>query len=136
MGVWSHEPFGNDTACDWSHELLESTDLAPIESALDAVLNAVDQYLDADLASEAIAAAEVLAKLLGQGTQTDSYTKDIDQWIIANPLYPNKILLEKGKQSLERIASPESELLELWEDSGNTDAWMASLKKLTAAIGA
>ena len=28
MGTWSHEPFGNDDACDWSYELLDSNDLS------------------------------------------------------------------------------------------------------------
>ena len=33
MGAWSHEPFGNDQACDWAAELAESTGFAIIEKA-------------------------------------------------------------------------------------------------------
>jgi len=38
MGAWSHESFGNDTACDWSYGLLETTDLSVIEATLGAVI--------------------------------------------------------------------------------------------------
>ncbi len=31
MGVWSHEPFGNDTANDWAYGLEETTDLSYVE---------------------------------------------------------------------------------------------------------
>ena len=56
MGAWSHEPFGNDTACDWSYELLETEDLSAVEAALDEVLEAGGGYLEADLGSQAVAA--------------------------------------------------------------------------------
>ena len=62
MGAWSHEPFGNDTACDWVYDLLETEDFSLIESALDAVMENGDEYLNSDVASEAIAAIEVIVK--------------------------------------------------------------------------
>lgn len=136
MGAWSHEPFGNDTACDWSYGLLESDDLSDIQATLEAVLEADDEYLEADLASEAIAAIEVLAKLLGKGTQNDSYTKDVDQWIKDHPQKPDAALLAMARKSIERIQSPGSELLELWEESEDASAWKASLQQLLAATGA
>ena len=134
MGAWSHEPFGNDTACDWGYGLIESEDLSAIESALDAVISAKGEYLEADLASEAIAAIEVLAKLLGKGTQSDSYTEGIDEWVKAHPQKPSPALLQKAKQAIARIQSPESELLELWEDGEESDAFNASLLQLLAAV--
>ena len=134
VGAWSHEPFGNDTACDWSYGLLETEDLSSIESALDAVLDNDEDYLDADLASEAIAAIEVLAKLQGKGTQIDSYTHEIDQWVKQHPQQPSLSLLSKAKKVVERIQSEDSELLELWEEAEESDAWKASLQQLAAAI--
>ena len=133
MGAWSHEPFGNDTACDWSYELLETEDLSAVEAALDEVLEADGGYLEADLGSQAIAAAEVLAKLLGRGTQSDTYTEDIDQWVQDHPQQPNGALLAKAREAIGRIQSPGSELLELWEEGGEASAWKASLQKLLAA---
>lgn len=133
MGAWSHEPFGNDTACDWSYGLLETNDLSSIEDTLGAVAEVGDDYLEADLASEALAAIEVLAKLLGRGTQTDSYTEEIDEWVKKNPLKPSAALLAKAQQAIRRIQSQDSELLELWEEAGDANAWKESLQQLASA---
>ncbi|HXA46345.1 MAG TPA: DUF4259 domain-containing protein, partial [Burkholderiaceae bacterium] len=65
MGTWSHEPFGNDTANDWAYGLEETKDMSFIESALDRVIEQSGDYLEAPEAEEAIAAIEVIAKLLG-----------------------------------------------------------------------
>jgi hypothetical protein len=134
MGVWSSEPFGNDTACDWSYELLDGAGFAAIETALDAVLVTEDAYLDADQASEAIAAVEVLAKLLGRGTQADTYTEGVDEWVKANPQRPSPELLQKARRAIGRVHSKDSELMYLWEEGSEADAWKAELEKLLLAI--
>jgi hypothetical protein len=136
MGTWSIEPFGNDTACDWSYQFLESKDLSVVEAALDAVLDANAEHLEDDSATEAIAAVEILAKVLGRGTQTDSYTEDIDEWIQAHPQHPSGELLQKAKRALTRITAPGSELLGLWEEGGDATEWLTSVKQLEAAISA
>jgi len=134
MGAWSHEPFGNDTACDWSYTLLESDDLAVIEALLDEVLSDENEYLDADMASEAVAAIEVLAKLLGKGTQSDTYTEDIVEWVKEHGERPSAALLQKAQLAIERIMSPGSELLELWEEGDDGEPWKLSLQQLLAAL--
>ncbi len=131
MGAWSHEPFGNDTACDWAYELDDATDLATIESALDAILDEELDYIDASDAEEAIAAIEVIAKLLGQGTQTDSYTERVDEWVQQVKLLPNTELVQKAKDAIAIILSEKSELVELWEDN---EDWQTSMTQLLAAI--
>ena len=72
MGTWSHEPFGNDSANDWAYGLEGLDDFSLVVEAIQNVLATGDDYLDADLAVEAIAAAEVLAKAIGRGTQSDA----------------------------------------------------------------
>lgn len=130
MGAWSHEPFGNDTACDWSYDLLEKKNLSPIEQAIDAVLEEADDP-DADVGSEALAAIEVLAKLLGRGTQTDSYTEDIDAWVAsAADVKPGAELLQKAQLAIDKILGPDSELQELWEEAEDGELWRASVLQL------
>lgn len=131
MGAWSHEPFGNDTACDWAYELDDATDLSIIESAIDAVLDEELDYIDASDAEEAIAAIEVIAKLLGQGTQTDSYTERADEWVQQVKLLPNPELIQKAKTAIGVILSEKSELVELW---GDNEDWQISMAQLMAAI--
>ncbi|WP_139851649.1 DUF4259 domain-containing protein [Acinetobacter pullicarnis] len=137
MGAWSHEPFGNDTACDWKSELEGSTDYEVIEQAFDQMIEDDDEYLDADYGSVVHAAAEVLAKVLGQGTQNESYPEGIDEWIATLTSKPSAALLQKAVVALDRLLSEESELNELWEESGEDyPLWkenIATLKEILIA---
>lgn len=134
MGAWSHEPFGNDDANDWAYELEETDDLSLIEAALDVVLDA-DGYLDAPEASCAIGAVEVIAKLLGKGTQTDAYTEKVDEWVKTVRVKPSRALLDKARRALDRIRAKDSELKDLWHEDDATE-WEASLKALHTAVSA
>ena len=136
MGAWSHEPFGNDTANDWAYGLVETGDLGYVESALDGVLEVGDDYLDASVAEEAVAAIEVFAKLLGRSTQTDSYTEKVDMWVKTTKSKPTPALRLKAKQAIQRIMSVNSELRELWEESDDGAEWKAAMTQLRAAIDA
>jgi len=132
MGAWSHEPFGNDDANDWAYELEGTEDLSHIEAALDVVLD-TDDYLEAPEASCAVAAVEVLAKLLGKGTQSDAYTEKVDEWIKTVRAKPSRALLDKARRALDRIRGKDSELRDLWHEDDATQ-WEASLQALHAAV--
>ncbi len=134
MGTWSHEPFGNDGANDWAYELEEVADLSLVEEAIDEALRNGVEYLDAGDAEIAIAAIEVIAHLLGKGTQHDTYTEKMEQWVRRVKLKPSPALLGKARQALQRVVSENSELLELWQDSEDIDAWLASIERLRKAI--
>lgn len=134
MGAWSHEPFGNDDANDWAYGLESIEDLSLIEEAIDSALEAND-YLESPEASEAIAAIEVLAKLLGKGTQRDSYTEKVDEWVESISIKPDSAVLAKANRTLERILGENSELRELWEEAG-AEEWLASIHALQNAISA
>ena len=134
MGTWSHEPFGNDTASDWAYDLEEQKDFFLVAQAIQGVLDNDEDYLDADLAVEAIAAAEVLAKALGRGTQTDAYTEKVDAWLASIKAKPSADLLSGAQAALARIMGPDSELKELWEDSEDFENWVSSIKALQTAL--
>lgn len=133
MGTWSHEPFGNDDAADWAYELEEAKDLSPVEAALDAVLEN-DGYVEAPEATCAVAAVEVIAKVLGRGTQSDAYTESVDRWVKQLRVMPSRALLIKARRALDRILGEESELKELWHE-GDADEWEASLATLRTVVG-
>jgi hypothetical protein len=134
MGTWSHESFGNDTANDWAYELEDATDFSVIEAALQVALDEGDEYLDADLAMEAIAAIEVIAKRLGKGTQSDVYTEKVDQWLETISEQPNDGLLSLAKRVLERIVADDSELKELWLESDEYELWLGNIQQLKDAL--
>ena len=134
MGTWSHESFGNDTANDWAYELEDATDFVVIEAALQVALDEGDEYLDADLAMEAIAAVEVIAKRLGKGTQSDVYTEKVDQWLETISEQPSDGLLSLAKRVLERIVADDSELKELWLESDEYELWLGNIQQLKDAL--
>mgnify|MGYP002653909178 FL=1 len=134
MGTWSHESFGNDTANDWAYELEDATDFSVIEAALQVALDEGDEYLDADLAMEAIAAVEVIAKRLGEGTQSDVYTEKVDQWLETISEQPRDDLLSLAKRVLERIVADDSELKELWLESDEYELWLGNIQQLNDAL--
>lgn len=61
MGTGALDTFGNDDACDWAYELLESRDLSIVENALEKVSAAGGVYLESTEATEGFAAAETVA---------------------------------------------------------------------------
>lgn len=134
MGAWSHEPFGNDDACDFAGQLSGAHDLSVVEKALDAVLRSSD-YLEADTACVALAAVEVLAKLRGRGTQSDAYTAQVDAWVGRVGIVPPAAILQKAGAAIERILAENSELRELWEEGEDGGEWKVAVMKQREALG-
>jgi hypothetical protein len=134
MGAWSTDVFGNDTACDWAYGLEGTQDLSLVESALEVVLAAGDDYLEAPEAEEALAAGEVIARLQGNWGIRNAYSEAVDTWVEANPLTPSAGLVGKAQAAIDRILAPPSELLELWQESDELDAWRESVMDLRARL--
>jgi hypothetical protein len=134
MGAWGTGIFDNDTACDWAYDLEEASDLSLIESTLDKVLNVGADYLDADEAQEALAAAEAIARQKGNWGIRDSYTETMDKWVETIRLTPPQALVEKALKAIERLLSGPSELFELWGESEDFTAWEESVKDLSRRL--
>lgn len=136
MGTWDVGPFDNDTAADWCGDLNEAAPgkrPALIREALTQVADHGDEYLDSDLAVEAVAAAAIVASRLPGGTAIDT------------PYAPD-FLLEGGTvevagdipaialRALDRIVAPESEWRDLWEDSDSYPQALAALQSLRTVL--
>jgi hypothetical protein len=134
MGAWSHTPFGNDTAGDWADELSDAEGTSAIETALDRVLDTAGDYLEAPEAEEAIAAIEVLARLLGQGTEPGELPESVTAWITQHPGAPSPALRDKASRAVQRILAEESELADLWDEGGNDNAWRDNMAALQRAM--
>jgi hypothetical protein len=136
MGAWSVDAFGNDHAADWANELKQAEDLAPIREALAAVLAVGDEYVEAPEASAALAAVEVLARLNGSPGEKNSYTEAADRWVANTSAKPTPELIAKAQAVIARILAENSELDELWKESSEYGAWLASVRDLRARVGA
>jgi len=136
MGAWSHESLGNDDACDWVADLVETDDLTLVEAAFDNVLEVGDDYLEAPEASAAIAAAEAVARLQGHVGERDAYSESLDEWVGRVGIAPSPDLAAKAQRALDRILGESSELADLWEEDGEPGDWRAAVEELRGRLDA
>jgi len=134
MGAWDHTTFGNDDACDWEGDLRSHEDLSFVEETLDTVIDTGGEYLEAPESSQAIAAAEVVARLQGHFGLRNAYTESVDEWVAAHPLSVPTALARKAHAALDRILAQPSELLELWEESDDFESWRGTVTELKSRI--
>lgn len=134
MGTWSVDAFGNDDAADWAAELEEAEDLTPVRAALDEVLAVGKAYLDAVVATHALAAIEAIARLQGHWGVRNSYTAHVDQWVKHTRLPVPAELAAKAHQVVQRILGEKSELKDLWQEGDEFDAWQTSVRELASRV--
>lgn len=129
MGTWGHDAFSNDDALDWVDELLAAGDTGPAEGALAAAASA-QTSLDAPECSKALAAAEVVAAL--RGKPGAGLPKNLVAWQ-AGKSRPSDALLELARRAVAKVMQ-DSELKDLWVESGNPQAWEDGVKDLQARL--
>jgi hypothetical protein len=134
MGAWGHRAFDNDRTNDWAYGLDEVDDLSLVEAALGEVEEVTEDYLDQRIACDALGACEVLARLLGRPGYTDAYTEKVDRWVADHDLKPTPALLKRASDGIDRILGDDSELRQLWEETGDTDPWREAMEDLRGRL--
>jgi hypothetical protein len=107
-----------------------------IEGTLDRALAVGGEYLEAPDAEEALAAAEAVARMLGNFGVRNDYTETMDAWVSYINRRPPEELVAKAQQIVARIQQPPSELLQRWSESDKSEVWSRSLADLTRRLGA
>jgi hypothetical protein len=134
MGTWDAGSFGNDTAVDWSYGLERAADLRYVEAAFDRVVAEGGNPVTAEAAEQAVAAAEVIARLQGRFGTTSPYTQATDTWVRAHAQSVPSALAAKAKAALERIIRPPSELRDLWVEAGDVENWVGEIDELRRRV--
>lgn len=130
MGTWGSGPFENDSALDWAGDLNDADDLTLAMDALERVRGS--DYVDADDASVAIAAAEVVAAVGGRPHA--DLPEDVQRWIVSSGVTLDPEHSEEAAAAVERIRGEDSELADLWAASG-AEEWYGHLDGLTERLG-
>jgi hypothetical protein len=134
MGAWGVGTFENDDACDYAAEVASNSSLSRIEASLDRVQKAGGALLEAPEAAEALAAADIVARLKGNFGKRDAYTEAIDKWVLQIKLTPSNDLVEKAQQAIHRVLREPSELLELWGESAELEAWKSAVNEVLSRL--
>ena len=122
MGAWGSGIFENDDAQDF---LLDYKEAGP--SVVEDVLMEFSEldhsdYMDVDIGSAALAAAEIVATCYGQPNA--SLAKDVQDNVVTHcaAIAGNKDLVSYAKIAPAAIMSPDSsELYQLWEEADAAD---------------
>ena len=133
MSTWDSGTFDNDYAMDWVQDLLETKNLELVETTLDNVIDNGGGELEAPFAAEALAAAEVIARLLGSPGLAGE-NDDVDAWVAACKRKVNGLQVEKARRAIDLVLSDQSELKRLWSDSEEYDTWRAGVSAVKARI--
>ena len=137
MGRWGYGIFENDTACDFKYLVVDGGGLVPVEQALERVLSSGDGYLEVSEADEALAAADIIARLLGSFGQQDAYTEDIDAWVESSQVKVSPALVEKARQAIRRILAEHFKIMaENDEDTEDFADWKREVNALSERLQA
>jgi hypothetical protein len=132
MGCGGIASFDNDSASDWFYTVEEAPDPgAVMATAIDELLSAADD-IEAELCCEAIAAAELCASCAGQ--LPARLPDHILIWVQTHPHEPHADEIAQAAQAVSRVRA-ESELRELWDESGDGPHWLAEVDDLLARLG-
>lgn len=132
MGAWGLKSFDNDDAADWVYDF-EEQGMPLIAQTLKAVLaEEVDDYLDASVCCEALAAAELIAAAkTGDHTHLSEEAEAAIKSKSDNIATPEN--LELARDAVKRIRT-ESELRDLWEEADEFKDWLADVAALESRL--
>ncbi|HVK51165.1 MAG TPA: DUF4259 domain-containing protein [Pseudoxanthomonas sp.] len=135
MGAWGLGSFDNDDAADYLASVTDSGDLSLLREAIDNVLTSTE-FVEAPDACRAIVAAEVLAAALGRPTAAALQQETLKRWVAHIRPGVEPALAQHAHDALARILAPNSELLELWEDTDDLSEWQATVTELMQQLQA
>jgi hypothetical protein len=133
VGAWGVGNFDNDDAADWVYELEESNDTSVLVATLGEATEG--GYLESPVGCEALAAAEVVAALLGNAGK--ALPDGVRKWVAVNDVEVGHDLLALARAAVARVAKAEdSELRELWQETDDYPQWVALQDDLLKRLGA
>ena len=135
MGAWGIGAFENDDAMDWSLDLMDAADpLRAIQSALD--LAEEEDYLEAPDACQILAACAVIsASKNKEPTSGYPLPDELADWIFERDR-DFGALAPVAVKAIQRVLAPDSELNELWEDTGDYDLWKQDVQMPVVSLTA
>ena len=125
MGSWGPATFEDDIACDWLGDLHESDPIAFFVHCLD--LEDL-QYVEHLACIGVVCTAEMVHSLTCQpraGLPEVAY-----RWLKENQGLDVVRLIPDTIAGLHRVLGPDSEMHEMWEDSGHLHIWEAKTSDL------
>ncbi|MBV5273233.1 MAG: DUF4259 domain-containing protein [Lamprocystis purpurea] len=141
MSIWGPGPFENDDGADWIADLRDEPSLESIREAFAEIADPAHVgYVEVPDGAEAVAAAEVLAELLGSPGDDPVLDEDLDELAAAlnkelkrESKRDVKTLVKQALDALEIVLNDteNSELRQMWDEQAEEmPAWTAAMTRL------
>lgn len=134
MGAWGIGPFDNDAAADWVAEL-DAAIPNTFVFTFRAVAIELDLYLEETDASEAIAAAEMVAAMSRRPGVSVLARPELAEWAEEHADWATPDLVHAAGSAVSRVRAA-SELRDLWAETPDYQTWTASLDDLLKRLRA
>ena len=133
MGAWGNRNFENDAAEDFLDEFRDLPTDAMLLEALMAVVEAGEEqtYIEAEEASAALAAAEVVAASLAR--PSPDFPEALSAVVHNLGSGENKDIRKLARKAVKQVLRA-SELQELWAEQGEPNEWQAIQRDLLARL--
>ena len=133
MGAWGNRNFENDAAEDFLDEFRDLPTDAMLLEALMAVVEAGEEetYIEAEEASAALAAAEVVAASLAR--PSPDFPEALSAVVHNLGSGDNKDIRKLARKAVKQVLRA-SELQELWAEQGEPNEWQAIQRDLLARL--
>jgi hypothetical protein len=131
MGASDTNPFHDDDGADYVAEIIAADEMNVIATAVYAVPEADEQYVETGTATRAIVAAEVLAAQIGN--ESGDVPEELQEWI-QNQNDPDSALIGRARSAVRRVLRS-SELRELWQESELFPEWRERIQSLLKRLG-
>jgi hypothetical protein len=126
MGAWGCGVFENDDAATWVADLEHASNMDVLAQVIGAIVD-VQHYLSASDCSRGLAAAEVVAALLGRPPL--ELPEEVTDFVDRVDVEPPGSLVIMACRAIDKIGM-NSELKDLWEEGDEADLWRDSLADL------
>ncbi|MFN3432299.1 MAG: DUF4259 domain-containing protein [Candidatus Sericytochromatia bacterium] len=124
MDTWGYGAFENDAGSDLVHDLKQAKGPAILK---DAFAGAKSGGWDSDDCQTAVAAAEIIAAM--RGAPSPSLPKEAAAWVQKQPQPPAEPLVAQARDVVKAILA-NSELKEIWQESGSAKPWIEAMQEL------
>jgi len=132
MGTWDTGIFDNDAACDWVCDLEEAEEDNFLDRTLDAAIRGEMVRYPTYAEHSALAAAEIIAALLGR--PCGALTETAEEWLANNPRPPSPELVEKALVAIDKVAADSPLAKSIRFEKSKKAAWEACIEDLKARL--
>lgn len=128
MSAWGVSNFENDTALDWVGKIVKQKDINLITNSIDKFVNGFNAEETTLInCSKFLTIAEILAGLLG--SPAEDFPEELTDWIESKYINVEQSTIDTAIEGV-RLLMNESEVREMYLDSGYFNSWDKAQKNL------